>query len=163
MLLVQAKDEQQKLDAARWVLKPASDALIELKLLEMQAMKGRQYAEVVEKQYGQIFGDTTFIEEAITRLLKAQRITEAELVEWYDLALRTEFTGDKFQPLPSFTACTKLVEQAQQNVRRLHTAAEELLEPQLPTEIKQIVSQTKVKSLPELFEELKKKLGDEES
>ncbi len=156
----QAEDEEQKQKAAEWALQLASPELIIEMIKKMQGLKGRFYSEVAERLYGQELepDQMPHVEQSICEMLYRRRVTVAELAEWYRLAIETLFEGDRFTPLPDYTDSVKLAELAQGSVRRLREAAEEIIDPSiLPHEIRRLASLTTVKTLPELFAELKKK------
>ncbi len=156
----QAESVDQQRKAAEWALQRASPELIVEMVKKMQGLKGRFYSEVAERMYGQecALGQLAHVEQSICEMLHRKRITVAELAEWYRLAIETLFEGDRFTPLPDYTDSVKLAERAQGSVRRLREAAEEIVHPAiLPREIRQLASLTTVKTLPELFAELKKK------
>ncbi|WP_294346776.1 hypothetical protein [Prosthecochloris sp.] len=156
----QADDEEQKQKAAEWALQLASPELIVEMVKEMQGLKGRFYSEVAERLYGQDLEpeQMAHVERSICEMLHRRKITVAGLAEWYRLAIETLFDGDRFTPLPDYADCVKLAELAQDSTRRLREAAQEIVEPAvLPHEIRRLASLTTVKTLPELFEELKKK------
>lgn len=156
----QADDEEQKQKAAEWALQLASPELIVEMVKKMQGLKGRFYSEVAERLYGQELEpeQMSHVERSICEMLHRRRITVAGLAEWYRLAIETLFVGDRFTPLPDYADCVKLAELAQDSTRRLREAAEAVFEPvELPTRIRQLASLSTVKTLPELFEELKKK------
>lgn len=156
----QAEDEEQKQKAAEWALQLASPELIVEMVKKMQGLKGRFYSEVAERLYGQQLEPEQMphVEQSICEMLYRKRITVAELAEWYRLAIETLFEGDRFTPLPDYTDCVKIAGLAQGSVRRLREAAEAIVDPAfLPHEIGQLASLTTVRTLPELFAELKKK------
>ena len=156
----QAEDEEQKQKAAEWALQLAGPELIIEMVKKMRGLKGRFYSEVAERLYGQRREPEQMphVEQSICEMLYRKRITVAELAEWYRLAIETLFEGDRFTPLPDYTDCVKIAELAQGSVRRLREAAEAIVDPAfLPHEIGQLASLTTVRTLPELFAELKKK------
>ena len=159
-----AESEEQKRKAAAWAVQPASPQLIVEMLKKMQGLKGRFYSEVAERMYGQEVGldQLTHVERSISEMMYAKRITLSELTHWYKLSIETRFDGDRFTPLPGYTDCVKLVEQARERTRRLQEVAGTIIEPApVVEEIKRIAQGSTLKTLPELFEELKAKLGDD--
>ena len=93
-------------------------------------------------------------------MMADKRVTVSELAEWYRLAIESSFEHDRFTPLPSYTVCVKLFDQAQQNIRWLREAAEVVTDSApLPREIKQIAACGSAKTMSELFQELKQNFG----
>ncbi len=155
-----AESEEQKRKAAEWAVQAATPDTITAALKRMQIMKGRTYTEVAERMYGQEIdaNQLTHIERAICEMMQVKRMTLADLTEWYKFALETVFDGDRFTPLPDYTDCVQLVNQARDATRRLRNSAAEIVEPApVVEEIRQIASRGTAKTMPELFNELKLK------
>ena len=100
----------------------------------------------------------THVEQSTCEMMADKRVAVSELAEWYRLAIESSFEHDRFTLLPSYTACVKLFDQAQQNVRWLREAAEAVTDSApLPREIRQIAACGSAKTMSELFQELKQK------
>lgn len=159
---IQVGDERRR-KAAEWVLEPASSLLIVEIVKKMQALKGRSYSEVAERMYGEACDQDMreFVERQICEMMHEKQITVSELTEWYRLTIETVYEHSKFQPLPDFSACVKAVEAAQVSNRRLREAAERVFDsrPVIPGLIAATAEQSGAKTMPELFAELRKKLG----
>lgn len=156
-------DEERQRKTAAWVLQPADVSLIFTTIKRVQALKGRSYADVAERLYGQGCEQDAreFVERQICEMMQARRISVSELSAWYKTVIETVYEHTKFQPLPDFAACVKAVEAAQFSNRRLREAAErvEAGQPVLPNLITAVAEHSEARTLPELFAELRKKLS----
>ncbi|WP_287372449.1 hypothetical protein [Prosthecochloris sp.] len=154
-------DEDRKRRAATWVLEPASPNLIFEMVKKMQVLKGRTYAEVAKRMYGDECNQQAmeFVEKQICEMMSGKHVTVSELTEWYRMTIETVYEHTKFQPLPDYSACVKAVDDAQESTFRLRQAASNVLDdnPVLDA-IQQIGQHTESRTLPDLFSELKRKL-----
>jgi len=155
-------DDKRKQRAAEWVLEPASAMMIFELVKKMQTLKGRTYAEVAERMYGQDCDQQAreFVERQICEMMMQRQVTASELAEWYKMTIETVYEHSKFQPLPDYSACVKAVDAAQLGNRRLREAAERVLDaqPVIPGLIAAVAEQSGARSLQELFAELRRKL-----
>jgi len=99
---------QQALSTARRMTTPASPADIERILRVLQVIKGKTYAQQIEKITGEVPSSRLeFL--GIDKMLQTQQITRGELDHWYTIAEQNTWEGTTYQPLPDKAQCAKIL------------------------------------------------------
>ena len=104
----------------------AKEPEIEQALCTLQIIKGKTYAQALEKSTGHC-PPPEISDLGITSMLHKMSITQAELDHWYSSAEQTKYQFTAFSPLPDKADAKLLLEEVRQKLVPKFLAAGELL------------------------------------